>query len=130
VDRKIGRERADEAADADILHDRGVDAGGDDGTEIGFGIRQLGGEDERVERDVAAHTATVKKRHKRGQIGLREVFRAHAGVETLEAEVNRVGAIFHGGTGAFPITGWREQLGARKGARRCKDRVGRGGWIV
>ena len=50
----------------------------------------------------------VKKLHERGQIVLREVFRAHAGVETLEAEVDGVGAVFDGSAGAFPVAGGRK----------------------
>jgi hypothetical protein len=108
VDRKIGRERADESADPDVLDDGGIDTGGDDGAQVRFGVGQLGGEYERVERDVAADAAMVEKLHERGQIGLREIFRAHAGVETLEAEVDGIGAVFDGGAGAFPVAGGRE----------------------
>ena len=111
VDRKIRRERADQPADADVLHDGGVDAGGDDGAQVVLGVGgQFVGEDERVERHVAAHAAAVEKFHQRGQVGRREILRAHPGVEALEAEVDRVGAVLDGGAGAFPVAGGREQF--------------------
>jgi hypothetical protein len=59
VDGEVGRELADEAADADILHDGGVHPGGDDGAEVVGGVGQFVGKDEGVKGDVATHAAPV-----------------------------------------------------------------------
>jgi hypothetical protein len=50
----------------------------------------------------------VKKLHERGQIGLGEVFRAHARVETLEAKVDSIGPVLYGGASALPVARRRE----------------------
>ncbi|OQB92401.1 MAG: hypothetical protein BWX86_01839 [Verrucomicrobia bacterium ADurb.Bin122] len=123
VDREIGRERADEAGDADVLHDGGIDSGGDDGAQVALGVGEFVGEDEGVEGDVAAHAALVEERHEPGQVGEREVVGAHAGVEALEAEVDGIGAVFDGGAHALPVAGGREQLRAARADCR-RGRVG------
>jgi hypothetical protein len=118
VDREIRRQRTDEPADADVLHDGGVDAGGDDGLQVVGGRGDLVGKDQRVERDVTPHAAPVEEFHELRQVGDREVLGTHARVEALETEVDGVGAVLHGGLGAFPVAGRREQLGPhRRGAR-------------
>ena len=110
VDGEVGGDFADETADAGVLDDGGVHARGDDGAQVVLGVGELVGEDEDVEGDVAADAALVEKLHERGEVGLREVFGAHAGVETLEAEVNGVGAILDGGAHALPVAGGGEQF--------------------
>jgi hypothetical protein len=52
----------------------------------------------------------VEENHQLRQIGFSEIVGAHACIETLEAEVDRVGAIFDSGFGAFPIAGRGEQF--------------------
>ena len=69
-------------------------------------------EHQRVERDVAAHAAPVQELHQRRQIRLGEIVGAHPGVELVEAEINRVRAVFDRGAGAIPIAGGREDLRA------------------
>ena len=112
VDREIRREFADDAADADVLDDGGIDTGGDDSSEVVAGGVDLVGEHERVERHVAAHAAAVEKFHQRRQIGEGEILGAHPGIEALEAEIDRVGAILDGRVGALPVARGREQLRA------------------
>ncbi len=63
VNREIGRETADKPADADVLYDRCVHAGGNDRAQIIFGIRQLRREDQRVECHVSAYPAAMEKLH-------------------------------------------------------------------
>jgi small ligand-binding sensory domain FIST len=81
-----------------------------DCAQIIFRVGQFVFKNERVERDVAFDAAPVEKFHQLRQIGLGEIMRAHPGVELVEAEINRVRAVFHGGLGAFPIAGGREQF--------------------
>ena len=126
MDRKIGGERADEPADADILDDRGVDARGDDRAQVVFGGVELVGEDERIEGHVAAHPAAVQKFHQRRQVGLREIVRPHAGVETFQTEIDRVGTVFDRGARALPVAGGRKQLRTAR-ARRQRELGRRGG---
>ncbi len=97
-------------ANAHVLHNRRVHAGGDDGAQIIFRVGQFVFKNERVESDVALHAAPVQKFHQLRQIGLGEIVRAHPRVEFFEAEINRVRAVFDGGLGAFPIAGGREQF--------------------
>jgi hypothetical protein len=128
VDGKIRRQRPDQARDAHVLHDGGVNPGGDDRAQVVLGVGELGGEDERVEGHIAAHAALVEKRHQRRQVGLRDVFGAHAGVEALESEVDRVGAILDRGASAFPVAGRGEQLGSAQ-LRREGGRARYGGGL-
>ena len=108
MDGEIGRDGADEPADSDVLHDRRVDPRGKNRAEVILRVRQLVGEDEGVERDITTHAAAVQKFHQRWQIGLREVFGPHPRVETLEPEINCIGAILDRGPRAFPIACGRQ----------------------
>ena len=83
---KSGDQPADQAAHPHVLHDGGVDTGGDDGLQVVFGGGKFVGEDQRVERDVAAHAAPVQELHQGGQVRFGKVVRAHPGVETAQAE--------------------------------------------
>ena len=118
MNRKIWRKTADQAADARVLNDGRVHAGGDDGAEILFRRGHFVREDQRIEGDVALDAAAVQKFHEPRQVGLCEIMGAHARVETVEAKVNGIGTVFDGGFGAFPIAGGREQFRARGSARR------------
>ncbi len=117
MNRKIRREMADQPADADVLHDGRVHAGGDDGTQIIFCIGQFILKHQRVERDIAFHAAPVQKFHQLWQIAFGKIMRPHPRVEFVQAEVNGIRAIFHSGFGTFPVTGGREQF---RQARRDK----------
>ena len=118
MDREVRGQGADEATDPDVLHDGGIDPARDDAAEVVLGVGEFVGEDEGVEGDVALDAAAVEKRHQRGQVGLREVFRAHAGIEAFEAEVDRVGPVFEGGARALPVAGGSEEFGAFERGRR------------
>ena len=110
VDRKIRGEPANQAADADILHDGRVDAGGDDGTQVLLRLLHLVLEDKRVEGDVAADAAPVQELHQFRQVGDGEIVGAHARVEAFQPEVDRIRPVFHRGPGTFPVSGGREQF--------------------
>ncbi len=60
---KVWRETADQSADADVLNDRRVHACRDDVAQIIARILELIRKYKSVERDVAANTATMQKRH-------------------------------------------------------------------
>ena len=120
VNRKIRREPADQPADAHVLHDGGIHAGGDDGAQVFLGVGQFVLEDQRVERDVALHAAPMQELHQLRQIGVGEIVRPHPGVELVQAEVNRIRAVLDGGLGAIPIAGGREQLRRMADGRRAE----------
>jgi hypothetical protein len=63
MNREIRRERTNHPADPDVLDDRGIDAGCNDGAEILLRVGNFVGENERVERDIAAHATSVQKLH-------------------------------------------------------------------
>ena len=111
VNGEVWREFSDEPTDAHVLHDGGVHASGDDGTQIIRGVGEFVLEDERVECDVALHAAPVEELHQLGQIRDREIMRPHPRIEFFEAEVNRVRTVLDGSLGAFPIASGREKLG-------------------
>ena len=81
-------------------------------------------ENERVEGNVATDAAAMKKLHQLRQVGDCEIVGPHSGVETFEAEIDGVGAVFDGRFGAFPIAGRREQL--RPNQRRRLGSLGCG----
>lgn len=125
VDREIRGKSADEAADADILDDRGVDAGVDDAAQDGFGGGELPGEDEGIESDVASDAAAMEEIHEGREVGEGEVAGADASVVLVEAEVDGVGAIFDGSASALPVAGWGQQFGAGTGWPMCRAADGR-----
>ena len=104
VDGKIRREMTDEPADAHVLHDGGIHPGRDDRPEVLLRVQEFIGKDESVECDVSLHAAEMQEFHEPGQIGLGKIVGAHPGVETFQAEVNGIGAIFHRSLGALPIS--------------------------
>ena len=63
----------------------------------------------------------MEELHQLWQIGLGEIARAHPGVEFLQSEVNRVGAVLDGCPGAVPIAGWGEQLRNAEGGVRSAE---------
>ena len=107
----------------DVLHDGGVHARGDQGVRKRWASGHFVGKDQRVEGDITLDAAAVEKLHQLRQIGLGEILRPHAGVEAVQAEVNGVGPIFHGGPGAVPVAGGgREARGAADWALRTRLR--------
>ena len=79
--------------------------------------RELGVEDERVERHVAAHAVRVELAHRLLEVRGVEVRGAGARVEALEAEVDGVGAGAHGGAHRLRVARGGEHFG-RRGMRR------------
>ncbi len=63
VNWKVRRDLADKPADAHILHDGRIHAGGDQCAQMCFSFGHLILEHERVERDVAVHAAPMKEFH-------------------------------------------------------------------
>ena len=111
MDGEVGTDRAQQADEAQVLHEHGIDAGFGEPHDCCSIVLQLGGEDERVERDVAADAALVEKGHDLGQCIEMQIRGPGAGVESaFEAEVDRVGAVFYGGGYTQPVAGWGEQL--------------------
>ena len=114
---EIRGELPDEPADADILHNHRVHAGGNHRAQIFFGVGEFVFEDERVERYITAHPAVVQKFHQFRQISLSEIVCPHPGIELFQPEIDRIGAVLDRGADAIPITGRREQFGQMGGCR-------------
>ena len=117
VDGKIGREGADEPADAHVLNDGRIGTGGNDAAQIDLGLGEFVREGQRVERHVPAHAAAMEIRHELREVGDREVLGPHAGVEALQTEVNGVRTVLDRGLHAFPIAGRRQDLRAEQPRR-------------
>ena len=126
MDGKVGRKRADQAANAHVLHDRRVGTRGDDPAQIVLGLRQLIGEDQRVEGHVAADAAAVQVGHQGRQVRLGEVPGPHPGVEAFQAEIDRVRPVLHRRARALPVAGRSQQLGPPHGRRRGRGGGGQG----
>ena len=112
---KIGHDLARQRGQPDVLHDGRIDARAVQQDELLLRRRELVGEDEDVERDVALHAMFVEKFHQAGQVVRREIGRAHARVEGGQPEVDRVRAVGHRRARAFPVARGREQLGFSAG---------------
>ena len=111
VDGEVRAHRAQQSNEAEVLHEHGIDAGFGELHDMLFDCFEFGGKDERVERDVAADAALVEKRHDLGQRVEMQIRGPGAGVESaFEAEVDGVGAVFHGGRYAQPIARGGQQL--------------------
>ena len=94
----IGAEGVNQPRGPQVLHQHGIDPGGDGLSGGKLQCRQLVVEDERVERDVALHAAAVQVAHQRGEFVGGEVDGPGAGVQAAaEAEIDGIGAVFHGG---------------------------------
>ena len=111
MDGEVRADRAQQPHEAEVLHQHGIDAGFGEPHDMLLDRFELGGEDERVERDVAADAALVEKRHDLGQCVEMQIRGPGAGVESaFEAEVDRVGAVFDGGRDTQPVAGRGKQL--------------------
>ncbi len=111
VDRQLGGDGADQAAEAEILDDEGVGAGLGDLADQGFGGVQLAGEEKGVECDVAQDAVAVESGERVGKSFDGEIGGAGAGVVGLQAEIDGVGSIFDGGAEADGIAGGGEEFG-------------------
>ena len=111
VDGEVRAHRAQQSNEAKVLHEHGIDAGFGEPHDMLLDRFELRGEDERVERHVAADAALVEKRHDLGQCIEVQIRRPGAGIESaFEAEVNRIRAVFHGGRYAQPVARRGKQL--------------------
>ena len=96
VDLQVGRDRADQPGEAEVLDDHRVDARLGHAPDGRLEVGQLAGEDQRVERDVAPDAPAVEQGHHLGQVGAVEVGGPGPGVVPLEAEIDGVGAVLDG----------------------------------
>ena len=119
MDREVRRDAADEAADAGVLDDGGVDAGRDDRAERARGLGEFVGKDQRIERHVALHAAAVQVGHELRQVRLFEVLGPDAGVEAADAEEHRVGAVLDRRADAVPFAGRGEDFGLTEGGEEA-----------
>lgn len=122
-------------------HDDPVRAGGIQVAQVGEGVRQLGGENERIHGHVPLHAVRVKETHQFRKGIQREVVCAQTGVETVQTEINGVCAIGYGGAGAVHVPGGSQQFGTQVsgpeggkghvvGSHGEKQRGCRGYWAV
>ena len=114
VDRQARREAADQADEAQVLHDDGIRPGCDEAAEKAGRFGQFVGEDQRVEGDIAQHVSPMEIGHHLGQFGKREIRGPMAGVEIGQAEIDRIGPIGHRRAQRFPIAGRSQQFGNGK----------------
>ena len=110
VNRKIGRELANEPGDADVLHNGCVHTRRDHDAQMLLRLGHFVLEDNYVERDVALHASLVQKFHRLRQIRVGKVVGAHSRIEFLQPEINRVRAILYGGADTVPIAGGGQQF--------------------
>jgi hypothetical protein len=129
VNRKIGRELSNQAANSNVLNNGRVDAVGNNRPGVLLSLNEFIFKNQGVERHITFHTAPVQKFHQLWQIGFRKVLCAHPRVELFQAKIDRISSILDRGPGAFPITGRGKQFGethlfwrvSRPGARRPDD---------
>jgi len=79
-----------------------------------------------LEPHVSIHPAVSKEIHQRWQVGFGKIAGSHPRIEFVEAEIDRIGAILDGGTGAIPISSGREKFrqSSRREARGIRNRDG------
>ena len=112
MNRQIGTNGSNQPHEAQILDEHRIDAGRRDLPHELLDLRQLAGEHERVERDIAFQAAAVQLGHQRRQIGHVKILGAGAGVEArIEAEIDGVRAVFDRGANAVPVAGRGEEFG-------------------
>ena len=110
----------------DVLHNERIHSRAVQQPQILGGVFHLAGEDERVERDVGLHAMAVAELHDLRQFRLGEIFRAQAGIEARQAEIDGVRPIGDRGPHAIPITRGSEQFGRGVGWRHGRE--GMEGW--
>ena len=83
-------------------------------------IGKLVGEDQRVERHVAADPSTVQGSDQFGKVLHREIRRPRSGIKSgLQSKVDSVGAVFDGCRRTFPVSSRCQQLGRWLRTGRC-----------
>jgi hypothetical protein len=107
VNVEAGAHPGDEASEAEVLNDDGINAGFDDSADEKDGFGEFIGEDEGVEGDVAANVVAVEIRDGFGKLFEGEISSAVAGVEVAESEVDGISAVGDGGAHRIKIAGWR-----------------------
>ena len=115
MQRKVGRQASDQPTDPHVLDDRGVGSRHDDRARKTLGPHHLVGEDQRVEGHITAYPAPMQKGQQVRKVSLGKVVGPHPSVELVQAEVDGVGAILHGGSDAIPVAGRGQELGRAGG---------------
>jgi hypothetical protein len=110
VDLELGVDALDEPHDAEVLHDRGVDAAVYALAEVRERVGQLGGLDENVERQVHARAPGVRDGARLLELVERELGAVVPRVELRRPEVDRVGAVGHGGADRLERAGRGEEF--------------------
>jgi hypothetical protein len=93
VNLERGENTPDETHEPEILHDHGIDAAVHTLAEQGERVGQLRGLDERIQREIDARAACVRVAARLIQLGEGELRAIVARVESLGAQLDRVGAI-------------------------------------
>ncbi len=119
MDLDVGRNRPDQASQSQVLDDHRIDPRGYELANRFFDLDQLAGKDQRVQGHVAPDTAAMEERHHFGQVGAVEVTGADARVESLQAEIDGVGAVLDRGDQASLVAGRCQEFGL--GARGSGD---------
>ena len=130
METEAGGDFFDEFGEAEVLDDDGIDAAVLEVEELGFGVREFGGEDEGVEGDVTFDAMGVEEGHEAGEVFLGEVVGAQAGIEPGHAEKDGVGTVGDGGAGTVPVAGGGEEFGERGHEGRGWGRFAYGAWLA
>ena len=131
MDRKIRRQMPNQPHQPHILHDRRIHPRRNHRLQVALRLRQLIGENQRVDRHIALHPAPMQPGHQLRQIRFREVFGPHSRIEAIEAEINRIGPVFHRRLRTVPIARRSQQLRPPQGPRSCHHILwARGAWNI
>lgn len=103
VEMQIRDQRTRHRRETEILHDDRVHAAGAEKAQLLRRVLELGWENERVKRNKTPHSVTVKELHELREVFGSEIIGANPRVKPGHAEVNRIGPVRHGGSGALPV---------------------------
>ncbi len=117
MDRQPRRQQTDQPRQPQILHDHGVASRRGDVRRRAGDFRQLVGENQRVERDIASHVAVVQVLDHLGQFFPSEVRRPMPRIEVRQAEIDGIGAVGHGRAQGVPIPCRGEKFGGSLGSK-------------
>ena len=113
VDRQLGSQPMHEPRQPQILHDHGIGPRRRNHRDKPRHLGQFVGEDQRVERDVAAHIAPMQIIHHLRQFVGRKIRRPMPGIEIRQPKINRIRPAGHRGAQRLPIARRSQQLGLR-----------------
>lgn len=90
--------------ETEILDNQGIDSGGSDEAELGFGGFELSGEDEGIHGDESFDSVLVEVGHQIREILFGEIVSAESGVEFRQTKVNGIGTGGDGSASAVPVS--------------------------